>query len=80
MVTIYSSPTCTYCRQAKVFFRKHRVSFTDKDVSDPVIAQEMINVSKQMAVPVILIEEGGKQEMLVGFQEEKLKKLLNIKE
>ena len=41
--TIYSTPTCPYCIMAKNFFKKHNVSYAEKDVSsDQEAAQEMI--------------------------------------
>ncbi len=72
-VTIYSTPTCPYCKQAKQFMDDHNVEYTDIDVSaDEKMAQEMIHKSGQMGVPVIDIEG----EIVIGFDEKKLKKLL----
>lgn len=63
-VTIYSTPTCPYCKQAKEFFKENSVDFTDHNVAeDSAKAQEMQEKSGQLGVPVIDI--GGK--ILVGF-------------
>ena len=74
-VTIYSSPTCHFCHMAKEFFKTHSISFTDKDVmSDQNNRSEMISRSGQMGVPVIFVDN----EMVVGFNETKLKQLLEL--
>jgi len=64
-IIVYSTPTCPYCVYAKNFFKEKGLEFEDVDVStDRVRAEEMIEKSGQMGVPVIDI--GG--EIVVGFQ------------
>lgn len=75
-VTIYTTPTCVYCKMTKAFFKENNVQYEEKDVStDRAAADEMIQKSNQMGVPVIDID--GK--ILVGFDKEGLSQLLNIK-
>ncbi len=63
-VTIYSTPTCGYCHMAKEYFKSRDVKYEEHDVSvDREAAQEMVNKSGQMGVPVI--EINGK--IIVGF-------------
>ncbi len=74
-VTIYSTPTCHFCHAAKDFFTDNHIEFTDYNVaSDLAKRQEMIQKSGQMGVPVIDI--GG--ELVVGFDEERLRELLHV--
>lgn len=74
-VTIYSTPTCHFCHAAKDFFTDNHVTYTEHNVaSDLAKRQEMIQKSGQMGVPVISIDD----EVVVGFDEEKLKTLLEI--
>lgn len=74
-VTIYSTPTCHFCHAAKDFFTANHVAFTDYNVaSDLEKRKEMIEKSGQMGVPVITV---GK-DLVVGFDEEKLKELLAV--
>ncbi|PIS05266.1 MAG: NrdH-redoxin [Candidatus Buchananbacteria bacterium CG10_big_fil_rev_8_21_14_0_10_42_9] len=74
-VTIYSTPTCTFCKMSKDFFKANNIDYTEHDVSsDQAKAQEMIDKSGQMAVPVIDIDG----EIVVGFDEAKLKQLLKL--
>jgi glutaredoxin-like YruB-family protein len=78
-VTIYSTPTCTYCQKAKEFLSTNNVSYEEIDVSTNQQAKaEMIELSGQMGVPVIRI---GTENVVVGFtgNEDLLKELLNLK-
>lgn len=73
-VTIYTTPTCPYCNQAKDYFNEKEISFTDYDVSENrEKAKEMIEKSGQRGTPVIDING----EIVVGFNKEKIKQLLN---
>lgn len=74
-VTIYSTPTCHFCHEAKEFFTANHVQYTEHNVaSDLTKRQEMIQKSGQMGVPVITIND----EVVVGYDEEKLKELLGL--
>ena len=75
-VTIYTTPTCVYCKMTKAFFKENNVQYEEKDVSaDRTAADEMIQKSGQMGVPVIDIDG----QILTGFDKEGLSRLLNIK-
>jgi len=75
-VKVYSTPTCPFCHMAKEFLKEKGIEFEDIDVSkDQKAAQEMIEKSGQMGVPVIEID--GK--IVVGFDKEKIEKLLGLK-
>ncbi len=74
-VSIYTTPTCTYCKQAKVFFDENNVEYEEFDVaSDTSKREEMVEKSGQMGVPVIVVGD----EMLVGFDKDKLSELLEL--
>tara|TARA_Y100001935_G_C16964446_1_gene341026 strand:+ start:354 stop:587 length:234 start_codon:yes stop_codon:yes gene_type:complete len=74
-ITIYSTPTCHYCHMAKDFLTENNISFTDHNVAeDAEKRQEMLEKTGQMGVPVIDIEG----EIMVGFNEEKMKELLGL--
>ena len=74
-VSIYSTPSCMYCRAAKEFFKENNIAYTEFDVStDAAKREEMIQKSGQMGVPVILI--GG--EMIIGFNRDKISQALGI--
>ncbi len=74
-VTVYSTPTCPWCHKVKDFLTKHKVKFEDKDVATDEKAREvMLEKSGQMGVPQIDVDG----EIVVGFDEQKLKKILKI--
>ena len=73
---MYSTPTCHYCNLAKEFFTENKIQYKVFDVqSDLVKRKEMVEKSGQMGVPVILVDDT----LVMGFDEEKLRDLLNIK-
>jgi len=73
-VVIYSTPTCPYCKRAKDYFTQKGIAYTDYNVAeDREKAKEMIQKSKQMGVPVIIVDD----EVLVGFNQAKLDSLLS---
>ncbi|NOZ00201.1 MAG: NrdH-redoxin [Chloroflexi bacterium] len=74
-VIVFSTPTCSFCRKAKQYFRSRGVPFRDVDVSrDQAAARDMVRRSGQQGVPVIDI--GGK--IVVGFNRPKIDRLLGL--
>jgi glutaredoxin-like YruB-family protein len=74
-VKIYTTPTCSYCQQAKAFFKEKNVEYTEYDVSqDAQKQQEMIERTGQMGVPVIQIGD----EYIIGFDKNKISQLLGL--
>jgi len=74
-VKIYTTTHCPYCVMAKDFFKEHGVKFTEVDVAaDEAAAQEMIDKTGQMVVPVIEVGE----KVIIGFDKPRLKQLLGI--
>jgi glutaredoxin-like YruB-family protein len=74
-VKVYSTPSCPKCKQLKKFLSERGVEYEDINVaSDPAAAQEMIEKSGQMAVPVIDIN--GK--VIAGFNKKKVVEALGL--
>jgi glutaredoxin-like YruB-family protein len=74
-VIVYSTPTCPYCIRTKQFLTENNIIFENFDVSaDHAKAEEMIEKSGQMGVPVLDIEG----EIIVGFDKEKIKEVLGL--
>ncbi len=75
-VVMFSTPTCSFCNQAKRYFREKKVRFTDVDVSrDQKAAIDMRRRTGQAGVPVIMINNRP----IVGFDKSKINRMLNIK-
>ena len=74
-VKIYSTPTCPFCIRTKQFLKDNNIVFEDIDVSaNQEKAQEMIQKSGQMGVPVLDIDG----EIIVGFDKERIKSTLGL--
>ena len=74
-ITIYSTPTCVYCNMAKSFLKKNNFDYTEHNVAtDLEKRKEMIDKTGQIGVPVIDLNG----EVIVGFDEPKLKSILGI--
>ena len=72
-VTIYTTPSCVYCKMAKEFFQEHKIDYTEYDVaSDAPRREEMIKITGQMGVPVIEVDG----DITIGFDRSKLSQLL----
>ncbi len=75
-ITVYSTPTCPFCLQLKKYLDEQKIEYANIDVSSSQEkAQEMIQKSGQMGVPVTEIDG----QIVIGFDKEKLNELLNIK-
>jgi len=76
VVKVFTTPACPHCFVLKQFLEENKIDFEEIDVSrDKKVLQELIKKTGQMEVPVLEIEG----EIVVGFDKNKIVKLLNIK-
>lgn len=76
-VTVYSTPTCSWCTRLKKYFDDHNIKYRDIDVSkDTNAAEDMVKKSGQQGVPQTDING----QMIVGFDKPKINNLLGIKD
>lgn len=74
-VNVYSTPTCPWCTRAKQLLKENNIIFHELDVSNnESAAQEMIQKSGQMGVPVLEIDG----EIIVGFDRDRIKSALGL--
>lgn len=74
-VTVYTTPSCSWCNALKVHLRKNKIRFTEIDVSsDPSLAEDLVRKSGQQGVPQTEING----EIIVGFDKTRINRLLNI--
>lgn len=75
-VTVYSTPTCSWCNTLKTWLKNNQVLFSDIDVSrNEKAADEMVKRSGQHGVPQTDING----QIVIGFDQKRLKELLNIR-
>ncbi len=74
-VTLFTTPTCGYCKHAKEFFNENNIEFKEVDVAaDQAAAEEMVKKSGQMGVPQIYVDD----KLFIGFDKEGLAKELGL--
>ena len=74
-VVLYTSPACTYCYVVKIFLKKNKVAFEERDIStDKKISEELFKRTGQITVPVTFAGEN----FVRGYDSKKLKELLGL--
>ncbi len=79
-VKIYTIQNCPYCENLRKFLKKHEVEYKNADISHSAKeAEEMVRKSGQLSPPVVVVRKSGKDEVIVGFNERELARVLDIK-
>ncbi len=74
-VTVYSTPSCSWCTTIKNYFSEHNIKYTDIDVSaSGAAAKAMVQKSGQQGVPQTEIDG----QMIIGFDKSRINQLLGI--
>jgi glutaredoxin 3 len=75
-VIVYTTPTCGYCHQVKQYLSQRGVPYREVDVAaDPQAASEMVRMSGQRGVPVIVIDG----QVVIGFNRPRIDELLSAR-
>ena len=75
-VSIYTTPSCVYCRMTKEFFKKNNIPYQEFNVASDIKArEEMIGKSGQLGVPVTIVDG----QIVIGFEPGRLSQLLGLK-
>lgn len=75
-ITLYMTPTCPYCRLTKDWLDARKLEHTVVNVAaDPSAANEMVQKSGQMGVPVLDVDGT----ILVGWNKTTLEELFKPK-
>lgn len=78
-VTVYSTPTCPFCKQVKEYLSENDIEFTDVDVSqDAAAAEAMVQKTGQMGVPVTVIGSGSDEQVIIGFDKKAIGEALGL--
>jgi len=74
-ITIYSTPMCHFCNLAKEYFNANGIKYTDHNLmGNPEKQKEMIDLTGQMGVPVIVIGD----DIVIGFNKPRIAELLGL--
>ena len=75
VVTVYSTPTCPWCKKTKSFLEGNGIAFQDINVgADRTAREEMVHRTGQMGVPVVEVDG----EITVGYDKAWLKEKLSL--
>jgi glutaredoxin 3 len=75
-IKVYTTSSCPYCVKLKNFLKENGVKFKEINISVyPEAAKELKNITGQTGVPVVLFGS----HKIIGFDEGRLRKVLNIK-
>lgn len=75
-VTIYTTPTCSWCNTIKRYFKETGIQYRELNVAaDQKAAEEMVRRSGQQGVPQTDIEG----QVVVGFDKARINTLLGIR-
>ena len=73
-IKLYSLPTWPHCHHAKEFLSQKNLAFTDFDVGEDKTARdEMVALTNQRGVPVIVIDD----KVIIGFDQQKIEEALS---
>ncbi len=76
-ITLYSTPSCPYCKLVKDYLKEQNIAFTELDVSlDNDAIQKMVKLSGQMGVPVIDING----QIIVGWNKNALEEVIKAQQ
>ncbi len=74
-VTLYTAEACSWCASVKEYLQAREIDFEEIDVSaDPTLAEEMVQKTGQMGVPVLDIDGN----MVIGFNKSEIDQLLDL--
>ncbi len=74
-VTVYSTPSCSWCTRLKTYLDSKEIRYRDVDVSkDQKIAENLVRKSGQKGVPQTDING----QIIVGFDQKRIDSLLGI--
>lgn len=69
--TVYSKPSCGYCRLAKLFLESQKLDYTEIDVSSDKQALDFLKSKGFKTVPQIYSDEeyiGGYEDLIKTFE------------
>ncbi|WP_035291781.1 MULTISPECIES: glutaredoxin family protein [Clostridiaceae] len=75
MVKVFSTPTCPWCKKVKDYLKSNNIEFQDINVAEDAAARkEMFQISNQMGVPVVQIDD----KVILGFDKDSIDEALGL--
>ena len=74
-IIFFTQPGCPPCAYAKNYFDEHNIPYTLKDIQkDPSAKKMLMNKYDSFSTPTFVIND----EVIIGFDQERILKSLNI--
>ena len=84
MVNLYISPSCTSCRKAKAWLRKHNIDFKERNIfSEPLTKEELIQILRMTengTEEIISTRSRAFQQLKVNLDDLSIDQLLDLVE
>ena len=84
MVNLYISPSCTSCRKAKAWLRKHNIDFKERNIfSEPLTKDELIQILRMTengTEEIISTRSRAFQQLKVNLDDLSIDQLLDLVE
>ena len=79
-VKIYTTTTCPYCKMEKEYLDAKGIKYENIFIDhDEKAAQELMRLEGQVGVPfTVFIKDDGSKETLLGYEKEKINRILGI--
>lgn len=77
-VIIYTQESCVKCQSEKQWLNHHNVEYQERDIRKNPAYMEEVRKLGAAATPVTVIRINEKEEVVMGYDEERLGVLLNI--
>ena len=82
MVTLYTSPSCTSCRKARAWLKKHNISYNERNIfSEPLSIDEIkqiLQMTEDGTEEIISKRSKVYQELDINIEEMPLQELLDL--
>lgn len=82
MVTLYTSPSCTSCRKAKAWLKKHDIPFKEQNIfSEPLTTSEikqMLQMTENGTEDIISKRSKAYQQLKVNLDELPMKQMFDL--
>jgi len=77
-ITLFTQPGCLSCELIRVFLEAKEIAFEERDISvDNDARRVMVEEHDSQETPTLVIDSGGEQHVVVGFDPELLDQLLD---
>lgn len=72
-ITMYSTPDCMYCNQAKGWLNQNNIKFTDCDMTTSQQCEQEFHQYQGDGTPLIVVRKNGKEHLMKdGFDSDEL--------